>query len=162
MATATDTTTRPMADDELLIVRTLDAPVALVWRIWESREHAMRWWGPKAFTCAGMELDFRPGGAWRACIASPTYGDKWMGGVYREIVRERKLVFTFAWEAEPDLLQASVITVTFEERDGKTVQTFHQTGFTDVPTRDSHVGGWSSFIESETAYAETLARETAR
>ena len=160
MATATDT--RPLADDELLITRTFDAPVALVFRIWESREHAVRWWGPKDFTCKAMEMDFRPGGAWRACIASPTYGEKWMGGVYREIVRERKIEFTMAWEEGSGPAIDTVVTVTFEEKDGRTLQTFHQVGFTDIPTRDSHVTGWTSFIANEAAYAETLARETAR
>lgn len=161
MATATDT--RPLADNELLITRTIDAPVALVFRIWESREHAIRWWGPKNFSCKAMEMDFRPGGAWRACIVSAVSGDdKWMGGVYREIVRERKIVFTFSWEDGSGPALDTLITVTFEEKDGKTVQTFHQVGFTDVPTRDSHITGWTGFIENEAAYAETLAREATR
>lgn len=158
MATATEI----LADNELLIVRTFDAPVALVFRIWESREHAVRWWGPKAFTCKAMEMDFRPGGAWRACISSPEHGDKWMGGVYREIVRERKIAFTMAWDEDSGPPLDTIVTVTFEEKDGKTIQTFHQIGFTDVPTRDSHIVGWTSFIGCEADYAETLARELAR
>ena len=57
-----------LADDELLITRTFDAPVALVFRLWTEPAHMRRWWGPKDFTCTAVELDFRPGGAWRACI----------------------------------------------------------------------------------------------
>ena len=70
------------ADDELLITRAFDAPVSLVFRLWEEREHMIRWWGPKDFTCTELELDFRPGGAWRACIVSERYGESWMGGQY--------------------------------------------------------------------------------
>lgn len=160
MMTATEA--RPLADDELLITRSFDAPAALVFRIWESREHAIRWWGPKSFTCKQIEIDFRPGGAWRACIVSETQGEKWMGGEYREIVRDRKIVFTFAWDEGSGPAMDTVITVTFEDKAGKTVQTFHQAPLPDVETRDSHIVGWTSFVESEAAYAETLARETAR
>ena len=35
-----------LGDDELLIVRTFDAPVSLVFRLWEKREDMMRWMGP--------------------------------------------------------------------------------------------------------------------
>ena len=36
-----------LRDDELLITREFDAPVALVFRLWESRDHMLRWWGPE-------------------------------------------------------------------------------------------------------------------
>ncbi len=64
MTTRTDT----VADDELLIQRTFDAPVATVFRIWEDREQRQRWWGPKEFRCTAFEHDFRVGGKWRARI----------------------------------------------------------------------------------------------
>ncbi|RJF86845.1 SRPBCC domain-containing protein [Oleomonas cavernae] len=151
---------RQLADDELLIVRTFDAPVALVFRIWSQAEHMSRWLGPTEFTCTHCELDFRPGGAWRACIISQAYGESWMGGQYREIEKNRRIVYSFAWDdghAQPGI--ETLITVTFAEQDGKTVQTFHQTPFISVEARDSHIGGWSQCFERERTYVETLARE---
>ena len=97
----TDTAER-VRDDELLLTRSFDAPVALVFRMWADAAHLRRWWGPKAFTCTAFDLDFRPGGAWRACIVSERYGESWMSGHYREIEPERRIVFTFTWEAHPD------------------------------------------------------------
>ncbi len=154
---------RAIRDDELLIVRRFDAPVALVFRIWEQREHMIRWLGPTDFECTHLEMDFRKGGAWRACIKSDAYGESWMGGVYREIERDRRIVYTFTWDADPgETTIETLITVTFEAKGGGTVQTFHQTPFTSVESRDSHVGGWNECFDREQAYAETLAREENR
>jgi uncharacterized protein YndB with AHSA1/START domain len=145
------------ADDELLIRRVFDAPVALVWRLWENREHMFRWWGPEGFTCTSLDLDFRPGGAWRVSMVSDAYGKSWSSGKFREIQKGKRIVFTFAWEEGSGETNETVVTVTFEERDGKTVQTFHQAPFTSVASRDGHVAGWNSLFNKEQAYAEVLA-----
>lgn len=153
----------PMADDELLITRSFRAPVALVFRAWEEREHRIRWWGPREFVCTHLEQDFRPGGAWHACIVSDAYGESWMSGRFREIERDRRIVFTFAWadgREQPGI--ETLVTVTFAEEDGRTVQSFHQAPFLTVATRDSHIGGWDECFDRETGYVETLAREDKR
>ncbi|MEW5687090.1 MAG: SRPBCC domain-containing protein [Pseudomonadota bacterium] len=143
-----------LPDDELLLVRALDAPLPLVFRMWEDVEHRARWWGPKGFVCKHLEQDFRPGGAWRACISSPEYGDSWHGGRFREIERDRRIVFTFAWDSGPAGGVETLITVTFAEMNGVTIQTFHQTPFETVERRDSHVTGWSQLLDREQAYVE--------
>lgn len=151
----------PLADDELYIVRAFDAPLALVFRLWEDTEHRARWWGPKEFACTHLSQDFRVGGAWRACISSKEYGDSWQGGVFREIERDRRLVFTFTWDAGPAAGVETVVTVTFAEQNGMTIQTFHQTPFTSVERRDNHVTGWSSLLDRQQRYVETAAHGAA-
>lgn len=148
----------PLPDDELLIVRAFDAPLPLVFRLWENPEHRARWWGPKGFTCKRLEQDFRPGGAWRACISSAATGDIWHGGEFREIERDRRIAFTFTWDSGPAGGVETIITVTFAEQQGMTIQTFHQTPFTSAERRDSHVVGWSLLLDREQTYAETLAQ----
>ena len=155
MAARADATT--LRDDELLITRTFDAPVSLVWRLWEERDHMIRWWGPEDFTCTSVDLDFRPGGRWRIGMVSDAYGESWSGGEFREIEKRNRIVFTFAWEQGAGEPNETMVTVTFEERDGKTIQHFHQAPFTSVASRDSHVGGWNSLFNKEQAYAEALA-----
>jgi uncharacterized protein YndB with AHSA1/START domain len=147
-----------LADDQLLIVRTFDAPAALVFSLWSDARHFKRWMGPGDFDCPVAEIDFRVGGAYRAMIRSPSRGDSWFGGVYREIEPARRLVFTFAWDDGPSAELETLVTITFEERGGKTVQTFHQTPFLNVERRDSHVGGWNGAFDKEQAYAEALAQ----
>ena len=147
-----------LADDELLIVRTFNAPLALVWRIWEDHDHMQAWWGPEGFTCTDLDLDFRPGGAWRVGMVSAVYGKSWSSGKFREIEKQKRIVFTFAWEEGSGETTQTLVTVTFEEREGKTVQRFHQTPFSTVEYRDGHVVGWNTHFDKEQAYAERLAK----
>lgn len=150
--------TRSDAGFELTIARTFNAPAAVVFEIWSTREHVSKWWAPKSFENGGVEWDFRVGGAYRVGITSEKYGLNWMGGHFVEIVPNQRIVFTFAWEANDSIGNETLITVTFEERDGQTLQTFHQTPFRNADTRDSHVEGWSGVIEREQSYAERVAK----
>ena len=151
-----------LADDELSITRIFDAPPALVFALWSKPEHFKRWMGPADFTCPEVEMDFRVGGAYRALIQSPKHGDNRFGGFYREIEPDRRLVFTFAWDNDgPSAGVETLVTVTFEEHDGKTVQSFHQRPFRDVARRDSHVGGWNSTFDKQQAYLAQITKEHA-
>jgi uncharacterized protein YndB with AHSA1/START domain len=146
-----------LRDDELLITREFNAPLPLVWRMWEDENHIRRWWGPEGFTILEFSSDFRPGGTWRCRMISDIYGEGRAGGTFREIEKEKRIVFSFAWDADLGDPTPTTVTVTFEERDGRTVQHFHQTPFSSVESRDSHVGGWNSLFNKEAAYAEALA-----
>lgn len=149
-----------LADDELLITRIFDAPADLVFSLWAEPTHFRRWMGPEDFDCPVAEFDFRVGGAYRAMIRSEAQGENWFGGVYREIEPGRRLVFTFAWDNDgPSAGVETLVTITFTERGGKTVQTFHQTPFLNVERRDSHVGGWSGAFDKAQAYVEAITRE---
>jgi uncharacterized protein YndB with AHSA1/START domain len=151
-----------LADDELLITRIFDAPASALFALWSQPAHMKRWMGPKNFDCPEAEIDFRVGGAYRAMIKAPNQSENWFGGVYREIERDRRLVFTFAWDNDgPSAGVETLVTITFEERGGKTVQTFHQTPFLNVERRDSHVGGWNGTFDKQQAYLETIAQEHA-
>ena len=147
-------------DDELLIERSFDAPPPLIFALWSEPDHFKRWMGPENFRCPEAELDFRVGGAYRAMIESDEIGENWFGGVYREIVPNERLVFTFAWDnGGPSAGIETLVTITFEERDGRTVQTFHQRPFRNVERRDSHLGGWSESFDKLGKYAATIAKE---
>jgi uncharacterized protein YndB with AHSA1/START domain len=148
-----------LRDDELLIDREFDAPLALVWRLWESRDHMIRWWGPEQFTCVELDWELTPGRPWRAMMASKSFNRKVsrMRGTIKEVVKNKRIVFTFRWENESGYDMDTLITVSFAEKDGMTVQSFHQTPFTTVEIRDSHVGGWTSLINKQQLYAENVA-----
>jgi uncharacterized protein YndB with AHSA1/START domain len=143
-------------DRRLVIERVFDAPRALVFRAWTERGHLIRWWGPRGFTAPFCEMDVRPGGAYRACIRSAEGKDYWMQGVYREIAAPERLVFTFAWDDEPD--RETLVTVTFAEQDGKTKLTFEQATFATVADRDSHRDGWAEAFDDLAAYLAETAR----
>jgi uncharacterized protein YndB with AHSA1/START domain len=149
-----------LADDELHITRTFDVPASMLFSLWSKPEHMKRWMGPTKFTCPEATIDFRVGGAYRAMIASPEHGENWFGGTYREIVANKRPVFTFTWDNDgPSAGVETLVTITFEERGGKTVQTFHQRLFRNVERGDSHVGGWTSSFEKLAAYAAQIQKE---
>jgi uncharacterized protein YndB with AHSA1/START domain len=149
------------ADNELLIVRTFDVPASVIFALWSDPAHLKRWIGPNGFTCPEATLDFRVGGAYRVLIISAERGESWFGGVYREIEQDKRLVFTFAWEEGPSAGVETLVTITFEERAGETVQTFHQTPFLTPERRDIHVKGWTETFDKQEAYATKIAKEAA-
>jgi uncharacterized protein YndB with AHSA1/START domain len=146
-----------LRDDELFITRTFDAPLSVVWRMWQDREHMIRWWGPEGFTVTDLEHDFRPGGAWRVGMTS-AYPKSWSGGKFLEIEPMQRIVLSFAWEDGSGGPTETTITVQFEERAGRTTQHFHQTPFPTAEYRDGHVAGWNSLFNKEEQYAAALAK----
>lgn len=137
---------RPLESTErvLNITRVFDAPRALVFEAFIDPRHALHWMGPVGFSMTHLEADVRPGGAWRGCMRADDDGrELWHGGVYREIVPHTRLVFTFAWEQE-GLGPETLVTITFEDRGGKTLMQFAQ-GVFDTPEHcDGHRAGWES------------------
>jgi len=144
-------------DDELLIERMFDAPLPLVFRLWESRDHMLRWWGPENFTAVELDWALTPGRPWRGAMTSKQYGLSRFGGTVRAVEKERRIVFTFRWDADSGEERDTLVTVTFAERDGQTIQTFHQAPFSSVASRDGHIGGWNSLFNKQQTYVENIA-----
>jgi uncharacterized protein YndB with AHSA1/START domain len=119
------------------IVRVFDAPRELVWRAWTEPELMKTWWGPTGFTCPVAKIDFRVGGKYLMAMHGPagTEFDKdfWSAGVYHEIVPTERIVLTdtfsdengnvvdpAAYGEDPDFPKESVVTLLFEDQDGRT------------------------------------------
>lgn len=104
---------------ELVITRSFEAPVHLVFRAWAEPDLLMRWWVPKSFgiTVISYEADIRTGGSYRFVFGHPA-SDQPMAffGRYIEVTPNKRLVWTN--EESPD---GSTTTVTFTETDGRTL-----------------------------------------
>jgi uncharacterized protein YndB with AHSA1/START domain len=146
-----------LLDNELLIEREFNAPVALVFRLWESRDHMLRWWGPEQFTAIEMDWRLTPGRPWRGAMTSKQFGLSKFGGVVRDVETNKRIAFTFRWDEDSGGEGDTLVTVSFAEKDGNTIQTFHQTPFSSVASRDSHVGGWNSLFNKQQLYVENIA-----
>lgn len=143
----------------LTIIRTFDAPRELVWEAWTKAEHALHWWGPKHHPATDIAWDARVGGRWRNCLREVETGNLfWHGGVFREVVRPERLVFTFVWEESGERGMETLITVNFAERNGKTEMTLHQTPFQSITERDGHDEGWNSTFDRLAEYLPGLRR----
>ena len=113
------------SERELVMTRTFNGPARLVFEAWTRPELLKRWWIPKS---AGMsllscEVDVRVGGRYRFEIGRVASAEKPMAffGRYLEVIPNARLVWT---NEESD--GGSVTTVTFEEREGKTLLVMHE------------------------------------
>ena len=113
------TTSERKSDRELVITRTFDAPSRLVFEAWTTPELFRQWWVPKSSGAVllSCEQDVRVGGSYRLEFAHPKAATPMaFFGRYLEVVPDARLVWTN--EESPD---GAVTTVTFEEKDGKTL-----------------------------------------
>ena len=83
---------------DLVLERTLDAPVDLVWKAYTDPEHLKRWFAPKPYQITECELDLRPGGIFRIRMTGPDGFDTGHGnaGCVLEVVEGEGLGWTSA------------------------------------------------------------------
>ena len=83
---------------DLVLERTLDAPIDLVWKAYTNPEHLKQWFAPKPFQITECELDLTPGGIFRIRMTGPDGFDTGHGnaGCVLEVVEGRKLSWTNA------------------------------------------------------------------
>jgi uncharacterized protein YndB with AHSA1/START domain len=139
---------------DFTLVWTLDAPAADVFRAWTDPEH-LGWFynDEQPVPDEPIELDLRVGGVWRQQMVLDESTAYATGGVYREIVPNEKLVFSWGaaggWpELDPEQLDDSpLVTVTFSHSGGRTEMTVH----VELPpsfARDRMAEGWFDHVRS--------------
>jgi uncharacterized protein YndB with AHSA1/START domain len=119
---------------DLIFATELDAPRELVYRIYTDPALMPQWWGPAYLTTEVEIMDVRPGGRWRVVQRAPDGGIHPFNGVYHLVKAPEKLIYTFEYEGMPELVMLN--TVTFEEKDGKTL-VLEQSVCQSVADRDS-------------------------
>jgi uncharacterized protein YndB with AHSA1/START domain len=103
---STQTTTKP----SLTLSRRYNASPARVFSAWTDPEKIARWFGPEGIDVVRAESDARAGGSYRIIARSPDGEEHDVSGVYREVVPNEKLVFTWAWKSTPE--RESRVTIT--------------------------------------------------
>ncbi|WP_128380832.1 SRPBCC family protein [Streptomyces cavernae] len=128
------------------LTRTLDAPAVQVWRAWTTPELYARW----AYAVAGsVEMDVRPGGAWKATMATPDGGQFPLTGSYLEVTENRLLVV--AMDVPGKASPATMTVELDEQKDHHTQIVVHQTCDT-VEERDMAEQGSTMLLDSLTAF----------
>jgi uncharacterized protein YndB with AHSA1/START domain len=117
-----NTTVERKSDREIAVTRSFNAPARIVFEAWTRPELFKQWWVPKSMgmSLLSCEMDVRVGGRYRLEFA---YGDSKSAffGTYKEVTPHSRLVWT---NEESD--EGSVTTVTFAEKDGKTLLVVHE------------------------------------
>jgi len=125
------------------LTRIFAAPRAVVFAAWTKPVHLKQWSAPNGFTIPVSRGELKPGGQWLACMVSPEGEKMWLGGVYREIVPDKKLVFTHRWRGGDE---ETLVTVRFADHPRGTKLTFTQSGFSSAGSRAGHKGGWTECL----------------
>ena len=83
---------------DLVLERTIDAPVDLVWKAYTDAEHLKRWFAPRPYEITECDLDLKPGGVFRIRMMGPDGFDTGHGtpGCVLEVVEGKKLAWTSA------------------------------------------------------------------
>ena len=145
-------TTTDSPRQDFTLTWTLDSPPADVFRAWTDPDQ-LDWFynDQQPIPAEPIELELKIGGVWRQKMVIDQDTAYFTGGVYREIVTDEKLVFTWGatdgWpEVDLERLDDSpLVTVTFDEADGGTQMSVR----VEVPSTliDDHKPGWWSMVQ---------------
>ena len=146
-------------DRTVVISRVFDAPRELVFEAWTKPEYLLRWFAPHGCSFHIERIDVRPGGGFHSCIRDGAF-ECWCVGVYEEIVRPERLVYTLAiadrdgnkvapaavghdarWPPE------TLLDVTFEDLDGKTRLTLRQNVLESLAKQTGAYPSWLEMLE---------------
>jgi uncharacterized protein YndB with AHSA1/START domain len=127
--------------------RRLHAPAEKVYAAWTQPAQLAHWFGPSE-TVAGSvhaEMDVRVGGRFRVSFKTENGEHHEVGGVYREVVPNEKLVFSWAWHTTP--ARESLVTVLIRNEGDVAMLTLTHEQFFDEAARDGHKRGWTGTLE---------------
>jgi len=86
------------------------------------------------------EIDARIGGRFRVSFNTEDGEYYEVGGVYREMVPDERLVFSWAWHSTPE--RESQVTVSLQPDGNGTLLTLQHEQLFDQAARDGHERGW--------------------
>ena len=148
-ATAASLDQRP----SLTLTRRLRARPEKVYAAWTQPENLVQWFAQAQARPGSLQadLDARSGGRYRISFTDAASGEYHeVEGVYREVVPNERLQFTWAWHSTPE--RESLVTISFKPDSAGTLMVFHHAQFFDETARDNHQRGWSSFFDKLDAF----------
>jgi uncharacterized protein YndB with AHSA1/START domain len=115
------TTVERRSERELVVTRTFNGPARIVFEAWTTPDLFKRWWVPKSMgmSLRSCEMDVRVGGKYRLEFEPDGVA---FFGTYLEVSPHSRLV----WTNEESGEGGSVTTVTFDEKDGRTLVVMHE------------------------------------
>ncbi|MFE9171932.1 SRPBCC domain-containing protein [Streptomyces kebangsaanensis] len=135
------------------LTRTLDAPVVKVWRAWTTAEQYARWAGAAA---GSVEMDVRPGGAWKATMVTPDGGQFPLTGSYLEVAENRRLVVGMDVPGRPD---PAAMTMELDEKGDHHTQIVLRQTCDTTEERDMAEQGSTVLLDSLSAFLAAGTRD---
>lgn len=136
-----------MNDSKLEVKRIFNAPIEKVWDAWTNPKSMMQWKSPESMRTTNVQVDLKVGGSYSVTMEGKTPHDNTdikgtVSGVYKEIEKPTRLVFTWTWDWQPE---ATTVTVNLKKVDDtKTEVTLIHEGFETAESKAQHNQGWES------------------
>jgi uncharacterized protein YndB with AHSA1/START domain len=147
------------ASSTVFIERVFAAPRELVFEAWTRPEYLLAWFAPRGCSIHFESIDVRPGGKFHSCIHNPSF-DCWCVGVYRELVRPERVVYSIAIADREgrrvpsaqaghheDWPEETIVTVTFEECRGGTKLTLQQNVLASLAEQTGALPNWLQMLD---------------
>lgn len=117
-----------------------------VWRAWTDPKALSVWFGTGEMnTVLRADLDVRVGGRFDIAFRMADGQEHAVGGVYREVLLDQRLVFSWAWHSTPE--RQSQVSVTLHAEGSGTRMDFLHEQFVDQQARDDHENGWKPTLD---------------
>src|SRR4051794_10233997 len=130
----------------------MNALPAKVYEAWTDAKKISHWFGPENAEVLHATTDVRVGGRFRIVFRGPDGEEHDVGGTYREVVLNEKLVFTWAWRTTPE--RESLVTIALRPDGEGTLLTL----FTNnSPTRPRAIPTGAAGAESPTKSENNFA-----
>ncbi len=156
-------------NDAVVIERTFDAPVDLIWQMWTEPDHFKAWYGPDGATIPVAKMDVRVGGSRLVCMeVSPPGGPMrmWFAGEYREVVENQRLVYTESMSDEHGNVTSPAgmavghpvtteVLVELEDLGGRTKMVMTHSG---IPADSPGAAGWAMALDKLAIHVATIVR----
>ncbi|SDZ09665.1 SRPBCC family protein [Herbiconiux ginsengi] len=131
------------------LVRQYDATPEAIWRAWTDPDEVAEWWHPAGMHTPreSVSVDARVGGRYTYTMVHDDSGQEYpTGGVYRELIENERLVFTWGSpDDDPD--DQPVVTITIESLGELTRLTFDLRGVDGMNGDGSFYDGWNSALD---------------
>lgn len=129
---------------EVRLVRQIKAPPGRVWAALTDPKLMIQWWCPDAGTTLTATADLYPGGRFSIVFRMLDGQEHNPTGVYREVLPEQKLVFTWEWPGSPE--RESLVTVQLQAVPGGTQLTLVHAQLPEAAAQ-SHAAGWAGLLD---------------
>jgi uncharacterized protein YndB with AHSA1/START domain len=160
---------------DLVLERTIDAPIDLVWAAYTNPEHLKQWFAPRPYQIIECELDLKPGGIFRIRMQGPDGFDTGHGNAGCVLEVERGKTFSWTSALGPDYRPAEMAATGCESFPMTAIVTFEDAGngktaykavamHKDAADRDTHEkmgfhDGWGTVAGQLEEYAQQLSAE---
>lgn len=155
---APDQSSEALGEQSLEVRRLIRESPERVFDAWTRPELIPRWFKPGPMPLRSASIDLRVGGRWHMRMGFPGEPEKVGTGVFLQVERPSRIVYTWNWQPDP-VGRETVVSVDFIDRDGDTEIVLRHRGFPGSRASDGHRHGWTNCLAALAAMCGAAAEE---